>query len=123
MYMGGEQGGDLGNHSFPAEHVQGHGRLGTLFIEKKPDIKMGDTPSVLYLLHGDPDQPETESWGGAFVRPDPQGRPTRWHDDPSEEHRDHDRNGARTVNRWRVEYLRDWQERMDWAREAKPANQ
>lgn len=123
MYMGGEQSGDLGNHSFPAEHVKDHGRLGALFMDKKADIKMGDTPSVLYLLHGDPDCPETESWGGAFVRPDPQGRPTRWHDNPGEEHRDHNRNGARTINKWRVAYLRDWQERMDWAREAKAANQ
>lgn len=120
MYMGGRQSGDLGNRSFPAEHVQGHGRLGELFMAKKADIKMGDTPSVLYLLHGDRDRPETEHWGGAFVRPDPQGRPTYWHDDPSDENRDHDRNGARTVNKWRADYLRDWQHRMDRARQAKP---
>ena len=119
MYMGGRQSGDLGNRSFPAEHVKGHGRLGELFMAKKADIKMGDTPSVLYLLHGDPDRPETEHWGGAFVRPDPQDRPTYWYDDPSDENRDHDRNGARTVNQWRVDYLRDWQHRMDRAKQAK----
>lgn len=120
MYMGGRQSGDLGNRSFPAEHVKGHGRLGELLMAKKADIKMGDTPSVLYLLHGDPDRPETEHWGGAFVHPDPQDRPTYWYDDPSDENRDHDRNGARTVNKWRADYLRDWQHRMDRAKQARP---
>jgi len=31
-------------------------------------IKMGDTPSLLYLMHGDPDQPMGESWGGSFEK-------------------------------------------------------
>lgn len=113
MYVGGDQSGDLGNRRFPPEHVKGHGHLGDLFIAKKADIKMSDTPSVLYLLHGDPEKPETESWGGAFVRPDPDRRPAYWYDDPSEEHRDQERDGAGTVNKWRKEYLRDWEERMN----------
>jgi hypothetical protein len=29
-------------------------------------IKMGDTPSLLYLMYGDPDEPSGESWGGSF---------------------------------------------------------
>lgn len=116
MYMGGDQSGDLNNRRFPEVHVQDHAHLGELFMRKKADIKMGDTPSVLYLLHGDPNQPETEHWGGAFIRPDPQGRPTYWHDDPREERRDHGRDGARTVNKWRKDYLRDWQQRMDRAK-------
>lgn len=115
MYMGGDQSSDLCNRSFPAEHVKGHGQLGDLFMARKPDIKMGDTPSVLYLLHGDPSSPETEHWGGAFVRPDPTGRPTYWHDDPSEQVRSHGRDGARTVNKWRTDYLRDWASRLDRA--------
>ena len=31
-------------------------------------IKMGDTPSLLYLMHGDPNMPEEESWGGSFEK-------------------------------------------------------
>ena len=112
MYMGGDQSGDLSNDRFPKEHVKGHGHLGGFFMEKKADIKMGDTPSVLYLLHGDPNKPETDHWGGAFVRPDPEHRFAYWHDDPREAYRDNERDGARTVNRWREHYLRDWRQRM-----------
>lgn len=32
----------------------------------KGNIKMGDTPSLLYMMHGDPADPTTESWGGQF---------------------------------------------------------
>ena len=30
------------------------------------NIKMGDTPSLLYVMQGDPNDPTSESWGGAF---------------------------------------------------------
>jgi hypothetical protein len=113
MYLGGDQEGDLSNARFPREHVAGHGALGELYLRKKPDIKMGDTPSVLYLLHGTPDDPSEPGWGGAFVRPSPGARPNYWHDDPEERLSSHGKNGAKTVNRWREEYLRDWQGRMD----------
>lgn len=115
MYMGGDQSRDLGNATFPEAHVKDHGHLGALFMAKKADIKMGDTPSVLYLLHGNPDHPEGEHWGGAFVRPDPENRPTYWHDNPDPALRDHDRDGAKTVNHWREGFLKDWQRRMDCA--------
>ncbi len=115
MYQGGDQSGDLGNRTFPAQHVKGHGHLGDLFMRKKADIKMGDTPSVLYLLHGNPSRPEAEHWGGAFVRPFPSERPTYWHDNPDKALAVRDKNGAKTVNKWRRDYLRDWQARMDRA--------
>jgi hypothetical protein len=121
MYMGGVQDGDLGNRSFPAKHIASHGALGNLFMKKKADIKMGDSPSVLFLLNGDRGRPESSKWGGAYVRPDPAGRPTYWHDDPSEPLVSHGKPGARTVNRWREGYLRDWQQRMDRAKSAKSA--
>lgn len=121
MYMGGEQGGDLGNKAFPRKHVAGHGHLGSLFMHKKADIKMGDSPSVLYLLHGNPEEPEAPHWGGAFIRPDPKKRPTYWHDNPDPELSAHGKNGAKTVNRWRTDYLRDWQARMDRVQAARPA--
>lgn len=84
---------------------------------RKKDIKMGDTPTVLYLLHGDPNMPEAEHWGGAFVRPDPENRPTYWHDNPDTALRTKDKPGAVTVNRWRKDFLSDWMTRMDRARE------
>jgi hypothetical protein len=57
MYVGGLQEKDLGNRQFLAHHVKGHGALGDLLVRKKADIQMGDTPSVLYLLRGDPEDP------------------------------------------------------------------
>lgn len=113
MYIGGTQDGDLGNVSFVQNHVKGHGRLGDLFLDKKPDIKMGDTPSILYFLTGDPSNPEDESWGGSFVQTG--HSPTFWTDSPDPELREGKRDGAKTVNRWREAYLRDWQIRMDRA--------
>ncbi|MGD8237057.1 MAG: DUF1593 domain-containing protein [Armatimonadota bacterium] len=113
MYVGGTQEGDLGNEAFVAQHVGGHGALGELYVAKKRDIKMGDTPSVLYLLRGDPDDPTAGSWGGAFVKTD--HGPSYWTDNPAPALREGRYNGAKTVNKWRVEYLRDWRERMDCA--------
>ena len=110
MYMGGRQDGDLGNKSFVAQHVKGHGALGDLFFSQKPDIKMGDTPSVLYLLRGTPDDPSAESWGGSFAKT-PHG-PNYWTDRPDPALVESGRNGAKTVNRWREAYLADWRERM-----------
>jgi hypothetical protein len=120
MYMGGLQTGDFGNRSFVAKHVKGHGHLGTFFVQKKADIKMGDTPSVLYLLHGDPAAPETEHWGGAFIRLAPDERPFYWHDNPDKALCDQQKDGARTVNRWRQDYLLDWKARMDRLVSKKP---
>ena len=34
----------------------------------KGEIKMGDTPSLLYMMDGNPDDPGRESWGGSFER-------------------------------------------------------
>jgi hypothetical protein len=119
MYQGGRaptegwSDGPWGNRSFLDRHVRGHGALGDLLCRKKADLKMGDTPTLLYLLRGDPNDPTGEHWGGAFV---PTGHgPHYWTDNPAAELREGNYAGARTVNKWRVEYLRDWQARMDWA--------
>ena len=113
MYQGGQQEADLGNISFPQRHIAGHGELGALFMRKKADIKMSDSTSVLYLLHGDPAKPEAAHWGGAYLRPDPENRPHYWTDNPAKELSFGDKKGANTVNRWRADYLQDWQKRMD----------
>lgn len=117
MYSGGSQSGDLGNTSFVDQHIKGHGALGALFVAKKVDIKMGDTPSVLYLLNGDPADPTKPSWGGMF-RKTGHG-PNYFHDMTDSQYKQGTYNGAKTVNTWREAYLRDWQTRMEWARRAK----
>jgi hypothetical protein len=113
LYMGGKQDGDLGNRAFVEQHVRGHGALGDLFFAKKRDIKMGDTPSVLYLFRGDPDDPTAPHWGGSFTKTG--HGPHYWHDRTDPDVKDAGKPGAKTVNRWREEYLRDWQRRMDRA--------
>ncbi len=112
MYQEGKNDGDLSNDTFVARHVKGHGALGDLLFSKKADLKMGDTPSVLYLLSplvgnvGDWNDPAAPGWGGSF-RKDPHG-PNYWTD--IEENVEGSRG---SVNRWRESYLRDWQKRMD----------
>lgn len=117
-YMGGDQSGDLGNRSFVEEHAKDHGALGDYFAPlKNGSIKMGDTPSVAYLLRGKPDDPTSPHWGGRFVRK--QGRPHWWIDDPDPEWTIDDRPGARTVSQWREAYLRDFQRRLERCRSPK----
>lgn len=66
-FNGGDQSEDLGNQSFVNTHIQGHGALGDFFCGFLDNtIKMGDTPSVAYLLRGNPEDPESPSWGGQF---------------------------------------------------------
>ncbi len=115
MYMGGYQEEDFGNLSFVETHLKDHGALGNLFWEKKKDIKMGDTPSVLYLLYGDPDDPTSDSWGGAYIK-DPE-RAHYYFDNQHPEFIENGRHGARTVNKFRKEYLSDWAGRMKWLKE------
>jgi hypothetical protein len=68
-FVGGNQKGDWGNATFVTAHVAGKGALGNYFASHlRGTIKMGDSPSVGYLLHGTPDDPSQPSWGGKFVR-------------------------------------------------------
>lgn len=115
MYVGGDQTGDLDNSAFVAQHVQHHGALGDFFHGKKTDIKMGDSPSVLYLLSGNPDEPAAQHWGGMFQATG--HGPHYWTDLAGEPYREGRYDGAKTVNTWREKFLGDWQVRMDWARE------
>ena len=47
--------------------MKGSGSLGEDFINYYEGIiKMGDTPSLLYMMDGDPNDPSRESWGGSF---------------------------------------------------------
>jgi Protein of unknown function (DUF1593) len=68
-FVGGDQRGEWGNKGFVAEHIAGRGALGAFFATQLGGtIKMGDSPSVGYLLHGTPDNPSQPGWGGRFVR-------------------------------------------------------
>ena len=67
-FVGGDQSGEWGNNEFVTRHIKGHGALGDFFAGKLDSIKMGDTPSVAWLLKGTLDDPSKPSWGGQFVR-------------------------------------------------------
>lgn len=68
-FVGGNQTGEWGNREFVARHVADKGALGAFFATQLGGaIKMGDTPSVAWLLRGAPDDPSQPGWGGRFVR-------------------------------------------------------
>ena len=49
--------------------IKDSGHLGRDFTAYyKGNPKLGDTPSLLYMMDGDPSQPEQQSWGGRFVK-------------------------------------------------------
>ena len=51
------------------KHIKAAGHLGTDFRNYYDgDVKMGDTPSLLYMMDGDPNNPSRESWGGSFEK-------------------------------------------------------
>ena len=121
-----------GNRSFVARHIAGHGALGDYFAGLRPDdgggerfgvgeIKMGDTPSLAWLLRGNPDDPTEPSWGGQYVRhPD---RPHWWIDrtDNAEQSNAEQSNAEQSVIQWRRDFLDDFAARMDRCVSIKPA--
>ncbi len=113
MYTGGVNTGDLGNKTFLDRHVRRHGALGDFLAAKLDRLKMGDTPSVLYLLRGDPADPTGPHWGGSFAAT---GHGSHyWTDRTDPALAEGPYPGAKTVNVWREAFLRDWQARMDRA--------
>lgn len=66
FFTGGDQTGEWENTAFVTQHVANHGALGAFFAGKSPQVKMGDSPTLVWFLNGgrDPQQP---SWGGQFV--------------------------------------------------------
>lgn len=74
-FVGGNQSDDLGTEAFAHAHAAGRGALGDFFAhgisfqgKVRTALRMGDTPSVTWLLHGNPEDPTRPSWGGQFVR-------------------------------------------------------
>ncbi len=67
-FNGGKMDGSYDNLEFFKQNIDGHGALGTAFGKYYGgSIKMGDTPSVAWLLHGNSDDPTAESWGGSYA--------------------------------------------------------
>jgi len=67
-FTGGNQSGEWDNTAFVTARLAGRGALGDFFATQlKGTVKMGDSPSVGYLL-GTPDDPSQPGWGGRFVR-------------------------------------------------------
>ncbi|WP_116124363.1 nucleoside hydrolase-like domain-containing protein [Lewinella sp. IMCC34183] len=58
----------ISTSAYYKKYIKGGGHLGEDFINYYGgQIKMGDTPSLPYLMDGDPTQPGRESWGGSFI--------------------------------------------------------
>ena len=58
---------DRYNAGFYDTYLAGAGNIGRDFIRYYDGLpKMGDTPALLYVMDGDPDDPTGESWGGSF---------------------------------------------------------
>ena len=68
-FVGGDQTGEWDNRTFAATHAKGRGALGDYFASILAGVlKMGDSPSVGYLLSGASPDPGRGGWGGRFVR-------------------------------------------------------
>ncbi len=66
---------DKYNAGFYEYFIKGAGHLGADFYNYKEGLpKLGDTPTLLYMLDGDPAIPERESWGGSFIKIDHSSR-------------------------------------------------
>ena len=64
-----------GNVGFVEKVLKPRGRLGRLFHARSAfidvnrfGIKMGDTPSVFFVMNGDWDKPKRQSWAGRFCK-------------------------------------------------------
>jgi hypothetical protein len=119
MFNGGTMSGEWSNVNFPNTNVVGHGALGAFWKTiSKQDIKMGDTPSILYYLNNNVTDPAKEGWGGAFVRYE--NGTNWWRDNQDPSVKEGNYFGAKTVNKWREDFLGHWKNRMDWCTEKNP---
>jgi hypothetical protein len=74
-FTGGTQSGGLAVDAFAAAFAAGRGALGEFFAAgirfegaTRTAVKMGDSPTVGWLLRGDPALPFQPGWGGRYVR-------------------------------------------------------
>ena len=68
-FNGGNQSDEWSNSGFPEKYISGKGALGEFFMTQLGGtIKMGDSPSLAWLLKGNPENPSEPGWGGQYVR-------------------------------------------------------
>lgn len=68
-FVGVDKQGPWSNSGFVQDRVAPHGSLGRFFASHlNGSMKMGDSPSVPWLLNGNPDDPAHGGWGGRYVR-------------------------------------------------------
>jgi hypothetical protein len=68
-FTGGNQEGEWSNDGFPAKYIKDKGAMASFFMTQLGGtIKMGDTPSLAWLLNGDTENPENPGWGGQYIR-------------------------------------------------------
>lgn len=60
----------LNSKNYYANYIRDAGHLGKDFKNNhyQGTVKMGDTPSLLYLMDGDPNNPMRENWGGSYEK-------------------------------------------------------
>ncbi|MBE0529833.1 MAG: DUF1593 domain-containing protein [Rhodospirillales bacterium] len=108
------------NNSWKMSDAQGHGALGDYFYNARPwGLKMGDTPSLLYLLDSAPDNdPTVDGWGGAFVKTS--HGPNYWTDSSSSSLYCGPYPGAQSVQNDQPAIYADFAARLDHAKAANP---
>ena len=68
-FLDSESPDNITNKAFYENYIQGAGAMGKAFKNYYEGIlKMGDTPSLTYVMNGDPEDPFSESWGGNFAQ-------------------------------------------------------
>lgn len=60
----------LNNKNYYKNYINEAGFLGKDYKDNryKGNLKMGDTPSLLYMMDGDPENPMRANWGGSYVK-------------------------------------------------------
>src|SRR5690606_22069778 len=94
--------------------------LGEHFHKAMPwGLKMGDTPSILYLIDGaDNNNPSANSWGGAFVKTG--HGPNYWTDNKSSSLANGGYHGSETVQKHQSAFYKDFAMRLDRAKSTNP---
>ena len=118
MYVGGDD-SIYDADTFIGRYVSPFGALGRWCPTNTNPVqtKAGDTPSILYLMSGDPADPLTPSWGGRYVA-EGGSRPERYVDEPDPAYEEYFRPwdasypGARTVNAHRNAFMAAWADAM-----------
>lgn len=116
IYLGGtgsNKNKKYGNVGFVNKIVSPRGSLGRLFKKisatinvNAGGIKMGDTPSLLFLFNGDFSKPNKSSWGGKYCKISK----NRFGDCDGQSMGSYP--GARTIDIHRVSILKDWEKRL-----------